>query len=241
MGTIVSFFIATKECNSCLSYECNSQVRPLMIDSNHLRLTNWDLKTTITDLPATARNYLKLPEMSGIFQTPSKMTVLTKSGPEMWHVLTLSRARGWQVATPWMNMIEYSILPTLVSLKFAWHIVTLIPVLHVPRVATSWSPVICRWQSARQYLKLKDAQNFMKIGTQIIFWARNTMKPFIFDEIQFWAPKHDFRIFSLRKEWPPAGHLLLMLGQYGCRSSSISKVYYWSKGGSVGDSTDLES
>ena len=96
------------------------------------------------------------------------------------------------------------------SLKY-WnllsHIWSQIPVLPFPPVATGVSPAICRWHQAGQYLNFKDAPNFMKSGIQIIFWTRNTMESFIFDENQFLIPKKRFLYFRPNKRmatcWPP--------------------------------------
>ena len=68
-----------------------------------------------------------------------------------------------------------------------------------------WWPPVCRQplaggvKRAGQYLNFKDAPNFMKIGTQIVFWTRNTMEPLIFDENHFLIPKKRFLYFRPKK------------------------------------------
>ena len=39
-----------------------------------------------------------------------------------------------------------------------------------------------------------------------------------------------FRLNKGKSEWPPAGHLSVGSGRYGCQSTSIMEAYHWSKG-----------
>ena len=105
-----------------------------------------------------------------------------------------------------MNILEYSKSAHRRRANFFFsycylfsHILPQIPVLALPPVATGVSPAICRWRPAGQYLNFKDAPNFMKIGTQIVFWTRNTMEPLIFDENHFLIPKKRFLYFRPKK------------------------------------------